>query len=153
MPRLGGRAPSWRRQKGLSAADAALSRSAAPWWMRPTCVGHSPSWSFMTAERRVMPARDFVVYAGKPPAVTWPGGARLALSLVVNVEEGAEPSPADGDPRAESRGEMPHQPRDGMRDLAIESQYEYGSRAGIWRILETLREYGAPATFFACGRA
>lgn len=100
-----------------------------------------------------MPKRDFVGYAGKPPAVTWPGGARLALSVVVNFEEGAEPSPADGDPRAESRGEMPHQAREGMRDLAIESQYEYGSRAGIWRILETLREYGAPATFFACGRA
>lgn len=100
-----------------------------------------------------MPERDFVGYAGRSPGVTWPGGARVALSLVVNVEEGAEPSPDDGDPRAESRAEMPHQPRDGVRDLAIESQYEYGSRAGIWRILETLSEYGAAATFFACGRA
>ena len=100
-----------------------------------------------------MPVRDFVGYADEPPAVSWPGDARLALSLVVNVEEGAEPSPADGDPRAEARAEMPHAPREGMRDLAIESQYEYGSRAGVWRILETLREYATPATFFACGRA
>lgn len=100
-----------------------------------------------------MPARDFVGYANKPPAVSWPDGAKVALSLVVNVEEGAEPSPADGDPRTEGRAEMPHTPRDGMRDLAIESQYEYGSRAGLWRILETLRDYAAPATFFACGRA
>jgi len=100
-----------------------------------------------------MPARDFIGYANRPPAVRWPGDARLALSLVVNVEEGAEPSPADGDPRAEARAEMPPTPRDGVRDLAIESQYEYGSRAGVWRILGTLREYEAPATFFACGRA
>lgn len=99
------------------------------------------------------PVRDFVGYAGRPPAVSWPDGARLAVSIVVNVEEGAEPSPLDGDPYAEARAEMPHQAREGVRDLAIESQYEYGSRAGIWRILETLGEYRAPSTFFACGRA
>lgn len=97
--------------------------------------------------------RDFVGYGNQPPAVAWPADARLAVSIVVNFEEGAEPSPADGDPRAESRAEMPHQVRDGVRDLAIESQYEYGSRAGIWRILDTLTEYEVPATFFACGRS
>ncbi len=97
--------------------------------------------------------RDFVGYGQGAPAIAWPDRARLALSLVVNVEEGAEPSPADGDPRPESRAEMPHQGREGMRDLAIESQYEYGSRAGIWRILETLEERDVRATFFACGRA
>lgn len=97
--------------------------------------------------------RDFVGYGGVPPQVKWPDRARLALSIVVNFEEGAEPGPADGDPRAESRAEMPHQARDGVRDLAIESQYEYGSRAGVWRILDVLADHGAPATFFACGRA
>lgn len=97
--------------------------------------------------------RDFVGYAGDPPPVRWPRDARLALSIVVNVEEGAEPSPLDGDPRAESRAEMPHTARDGVRDLAIESQYEYGSRAGLWRILEALTQTRTPATFFACGRS
>lgn len=97
--------------------------------------------------------RDFVGYGGAPPSVAWPDGARVALSIVVNIEEGAEPSPADGDPRAESRAEMPHLAGDGVRDLAIESQYEYGSRAGVWRILEALADHGVRATFAACGRA
>jgi peptidoglycan/xylan/chitin deacetylase (PgdA/CDA1 family) len=101
--------------------------------------------------RRTM--RDFVGYGGAAPSVEWPDRARLALSFVVNVEEGAEPSPADGDARAESRAEMPHGARDGVRDLAIESQYEYGSRAGLWRILEVLSDKGVRATFAACGRA
>lgn len=101
----------------------------------------------------MQPDRDFTGYAGRPPAVRWPDGSGLALSIVVNYEEGAEPGPFDGDPTPEARAEFPHTPIEGRRDLAIESQYEYGSRVGIWRILEALEEFGVRATVFACGRA
>lgn len=78
------------------------------------------------------PARDFVGYGERPPVVRWPGGARLALNFVVNYEEGAENRFEDGMARRESTGEtssmVPVDPP--QRDLANESMFEYGSRAG-----------------------
>ena len=97
--------------------------------------------------------RDFVGYGNDLPKVEWPGGARLALSLVVNYEEGAESSPADGDPEAEPGGETPVQTPPGVRNTLNESLFEYGSRVGIWRLLDIFDKYGVKVTFFACGRA
>jgi peptidoglycan/xylan/chitin deacetylase (PgdA/CDA1 family) len=95
------------------------------------------------------PHRDFVGYGEAPPSVQWPGGARVAISLVVNYEEGSEYSLLDGDARNELLGERPHQFPDHLRDLRVESVHEYGSRAGIWRLLRTFSEYDLRTTFFA----
>ena len=100
-----------------------------------------------------MTARDFVGYGMHPPAGGWPGGARIAVSVVVNYEEGAEYSVLDGDPAGERSGESPTPAGPGERDLANESFYEYGSRAGVWRILDLLDRYGVKATFYVCALA
>ena len=100
-----------------------------------------------------MTQRDLVGYGPNPPVVEWPNGARLALSLVVNYEEGSEYSILDGDPAGETMGEAPSPVPVGDRDLANESFFEYGSRVGVWRILNILDEYDSKATFFACALA
>lgn len=101
-----------------------------------------------------MPAtdRDFRGYAGRPPQVRWPGGARLAVSVVVNVEEGAELSIGQGDERNEGVYEV-HDEIVGARDLCMESHFEYGPRAGWPRIRALLARYGVKATLNANGRA
>ena len=99
--------------------------------------------------------RDPVGYAGRPPRVTWPGGARLALNFVLNYEEGAEASFAAGDGYSETnlievaRSPVPR----GQRDLGAESMFEYGSRAGFWRILRLFQERRLTMTVFACAQA
>jgi allantoinase len=102
-----------------------------------------------------MDARDLVGYGGRPPQAGWPGNARIALQFVLNVEEGAESSVLEGDPASEAYlHELPGRPaRVGERDPSIEGLYEYGSRAGLWRILELFRAQGLPLTAFAVGRA
>ncbi|HYC26457.1 MAG TPA: polysaccharide deacetylase family protein [Nitrososphaerales archaeon] len=98
-----------------------------------------------------LPSRDMVGYGRDPPRFQWPGGKRLALSIVVNYEEGSEHShPIDG--VVEGIGEflpvdMP------LRDVGNESSYEYGSRVAIWRVLDTFRRYQAHATFYATAKA
>ncbi len=94
------------------------------------------------------PARDFIGYGRHKPRVTWPGNAAVAVNFCIAYEEGAERNILEGDPHGESLGPG-REPRPGRRDLAVESVYEYGSRAGIWRIADLLDEYGLPATLFA----
>jgi peptidoglycan/xylan/chitin deacetylase (PgdA/CDA1 family) len=96
-------------------------------------------------------ARDLVGYGNKKFHFAWPGGRRLALSIVVNFEEGSEHSvPTDG--IVEPIGEfLPVDVK--MRDVGNESAYEYGSRVGVWRILETFKKHEARATFFATAMA
>lgn len=96
--------------------------------------------------------RDFRGYGGRPPKVSWPGGARLAVSLVVNVEEGAELSIGQGDEANEATYEVVEQ-IEGARDLCMESHFEYGTRAGWPRIRAMLARFGTPATLNANGRA
>jgi peptidoglycan/xylan/chitin deacetylase (PgdA/CDA1 family) len=95
--------------------------------------------------------RDFVGYGRNVPKVTWPGDARIAVNFAVNYEEGAERSVPDGDPVADG-GEIAY-PMDGHRDLANESNFEYGSRVGVWRLLDIFAAHGVPTTFLACARA
>lgn len=99
--------------------------------------------------------RDLLGYGGDPPQAGWPNGARLALQFVLNIEEGGESSLFNGDPRSEAwLHELPGRPaREGERDPSVEGMYEYGSRAGVWRILELFRERALPLTAFAVGRA
>jgi peptidoglycan/xylan/chitin deacetylase (PgdA/CDA1 family) len=84
-----------------------------------------------------------------PETAGWPDGARLAMSFVVNVEEGSEMSPADGDPGPEVVDELGVALRKPVRNLANESNYRYGIRAGAPRVLALLRRHGIPATFTA----
>ena len=96
--------------------------------------------------------RDLLGYAGSPPDQHWPGGARVAVSIVVNFEEGSEFSISDGDRENEAVYEI-EQRLAGRPDPAIDSHFEYGSRAGWWRIMEVLGQHGAPATVSSSGRA
>ncbi len=97
--------------------------------------------------------RDFVGYANELPIVEWPGSARLALSISVNFEEGAERSVAEGDPESEQHGEANIRTPPGVRNTISESLYEYGSRVGIWRLLDVFDKHSVKVTFLACGLA
>ena len=96
--------------------------------------------------------QDYVGYGAEPPHVEWPGGAKLALSIGVNYEEGAENLLGENG-RREMNGEVPSSVPAGDRDLYNESFYEYGSRVGVWRILKILSDRDVPATFYICGAA
>ena len=97
--------------------------------------------------------RDLVGYGSNPPVVEWPGKARIAVSMVVNYEEGAEYSTLDGDAHHETNGEVPSPVPLDQRDMFNESFFEYGSRVGVWRLLDLLDRYQAPSTFFCCALA
>lgn len=99
--------------------------------------------------------RDFLGYGADPPHAEWPGGARIAVNFVMNVEEGSEYAVGDGDGRSESALTEVAAPRVpvGDRDLGSESMYEYGSRAGFWRIARLFKARGLPLTVFACALA
>lgn len=96
--------------------------------------------------------RDFRGYGDAPPPVRWPNGARVAVSVVVNVEEGAELSLTHGDERNEAVYEVVEEVV-GVADLCMESHFEYGTRVGWQRIRDLLDEFGVKATLNACGRA
>jgi allantoinase len=100
-------------------------------------------------------ARDLSGYGATPPDPRWPGGALLALQIVMNYEEGSEYTLLDGDDRTEiGLAEAPggRVPR-GIRDVAMESMYEYGSRVGFWRLLRLFADRKIPITVFACALA
>lgn len=92
-------------------------------------------------------------YAGNWPQVAWPNGARVAVSLVVNYEEGAEFSVGSGDDHNDTCGEFRSSVPHGRRDIAMEQTFAYGTRAGYWRLLDLLAEHQLTATFLFCGRA
>ena len=99
--------------------------------------------------------RDLVGYASHPPNPHWPGEARIAVSLVLNYEEGGEACVLHGDSHSESvltdLGAVDALP--GVRNMNVESQFEYGSRVGFWEIMRLLKSMGAAATVYAVGMA
>lgn len=95
--------------------------------------------------------RDFEGYGRQLPTLRWPNGGGLALSFVLNFEEGAEFSVADGDARNEAVYEV-IDPRSGW-DPCIDSHFEYATRTAWWRIADTFDRFAAPLTLSACGRA
>lgn len=99
------------------------------------------------------PNPDLIGYAGRWPDFRWPNGARLAVSVVVNFEEGAELQVGYGDAQSERMGEVISVVEPGRRDRGQEQIFAYGMRAGLWRMLDSLDRHRLPATFFCCGRA
>ena len=99
--------------------------------------------------------RNLHGYGPNPPDPQWPGGARIAVSFVLNYEEGGENTILNGDPASETfLSETPGGIAiQGGRDLSIESMYEYGSRAGFWRILRLFAERNMRFTSWAVGKA
>ncbi len=96
--------------------------------------------------------RDLRGYGPNPPTTRWREDARIAVSIVVNIEEGAELSLSTGDEKNEGVYEV-NDLVEGYPDPCMVSHFEYGSRVGYWRILDTLEEHGVNATFSTCGRA
>ena len=99
--------------------------------------------------------RDLAGYGEHPPDARWPGGARLAVQLVLNYEEGGENCVLHGDAASEAflSEIIGADARENVRHISMESVYEYGSRVGIWRLRRLFHENQLPVTVFAVGMA
>ena len=98
--------------------------------------------------------RDLAGYGAHPPDPRWPGGARVAVQFVINYEEGAENSVLNGDKGSESfLSEMVGAASHPERAMAMESLYEYGSRAGFWRLHRLFTQRALPVTVFGVAMA
>ncbi len=99
--------------------------------------------------------RDLTGYGRMPPHAAWPGGARIAIQLVLNYEEGGESSVLHGDAGAETflSDMINPAPVVGARHMSMEQIYEYGSRAGVWRLLRLFARYDVPVTVFGVAMA
>ena len=99
--------------------------------------------------------RDMRGYGPTPPDAAWPGGAKIAVSVVLNYEEGGENCLLHGDPASEAflSEIVGAQPWPGQRHWNMESMYDYGARAGFWRLHRLLMELGIPITVFAVASA
>jgi putative urate catabolism protein len=98
--------------------------------------------------------RDLVGYGATLPEARWPGGARVAVNFVINYEEGAENSVLHGDEMSEGfLSDMVGAARHAARAMAMESLYEYGSRAGFWRVHRLFATRGVPVTVFGVAMA
>ena len=98
--------------------------------------------------------RDLRGYGASPPHARWPGGARIAVQFVLNYEEGGENSVLHGDRTSEQfLSEIIGAAAYEDRHLSMESIYEYGSRAGVWRLLREFDRVGWPLTVFGVGMA
>lgn len=99
--------------------------------------------------------RDMIGYGARPPHANWPGGARLAVQFVINYEEGGENCVLHGDAASEAflSEIVGAQPIVGMRHMNMESIYEYGSRAGFWRLRRLFTERAMPVTVYGVAMA
>ena len=109
-----------------------------------------------TAKKNTSPPypRDLAGYGRDLPNVCWPGGARIAVQFVLNFEEGGENNVLHGDPHSEQfLSEIIGAPAFAARHMSMESIYEYGSRAGVWRILREFEKRNLPLTVFGVAMA
>ncbi|MBH1986455.1 MAG: allantoinase PuuE [Burkholderiales bacterium] len=98
--------------------------------------------------------RDLIGHGRNPPHARWPGAARIAVQFVLNHEEGGENSVLHGDAGSEQfLSEMFNPPAFADRHMSMESIYEYGTRAGVWRLLREFERRGLPLTIFGVGMA
>ena len=99
-------------------------------------------------------SRDLIGYGAKGKKITWPNNAKLALQIVLNYEEGAENSVLNGDKYSETfLSEIVGAEAIKGRHISMESIYEYGSRAGFWRLDRLFKENKIPVTIFGVGLA
>jgi len=93
--------------------------------------------------------RDLRGYGRDVPHARWPGNARIAVQFVLNYEEGGENNVLHGDPTSETfLSELVTAQAYENRHMTMESMYEYGSRAGVWRILREFEKRSLPLTVF-----
>ena len=98
--------------------------------------------------------RDLIGYGAHTPHANWPNKARIAVQVVLNYEEGGENCVLHGDAAAETfLSEIVSAPHVEDRHISMESIYEYGSRAGVWRLLKLFKKYDIPVTIFAVAMA
>ena len=99
--------------------------------------------------------RDMVGYGQHPPNLEWPGKARIAVQFVINYEEGGENCILHGDPASETflSEIIGAPPFAGARHMSMESIYEYGSRAGFWRLHRLFTSHNIPVTIFGVAMA
>ncbi|MEG9501763.1 MAG: allantoinase PuuE [Methylorubrum extorquens] len=100
-------------------------------------------------------SRDLIGYGRTIPQADWPGGARIAVQIVLNYEEGGENCILHGDAASEAflSEIVGAAPWPGMRHMNMESLYEYGARAGFWRLWRLFTERGVPVTVFGVATA
>jgi peptidoglycan/xylan/chitin deacetylase (PgdA/CDA1 family) len=99
--------------------------------------------------------RPLIGYGNHAPDIHWPNGARVAVNFVLNYEEGSEYSFGDGDGKSDAALTEVAQARvpPGLRDLAAESMFEFGTRVGFWRLYRLFQDRGLPLTVFASALA
>lgn len=98
--------------------------------------------------------RDLVGHGPVTPADVWPNGARIAVNFNLNFEGGAERSLNNGDGFSESLlNDIGYPRREGVRVPLVESIFEYGSRCGVWRVLDVFRRYGVKASILTVAQA
>src|SRR5881227_2300099 len=98
--------------------------------------------------------RDLAGYGRTPLHAQWPGGARIAVQFVLNYEEGAEASVLHGDAVSETfLSEIVGAQAFADRHMSMESLYEYGARAGVWRVLRAFADRRVPLTMFGVAQA
>ena len=99
--------------------------------------------------------RDMCGYGRNPPEANWPGGARTAVQFVLNYEEGGENCVLHGDSASEAflSDIVGAEPIEGQRHMNMESLYEYGSRAGFWRLHRLFESHNVPVTVFGVAMA
>ncbi|KJA21918.1 carbohydrate esterase family 4 protein [Hypholoma sublateritium FD-334 SS-4] len=108
-----------------------------------------------TVDLTNFPPRDFRGYGRDPPNPNWPNGAKIAVNFVINYEEGGENTLDNGDAQAEAMLQEvgPKAPLQGERDIPMETQFEYGSRRGMWRLLNLFEKHKMAITIYAVGKA
>src|SRR5258708_22699647 len=122
---------------------ARCARRCMPTWTGSAHMGPSDPYP-----------RDLIGYGARPPHAGWPRGARVAVSIVLNYEEGGEYCVLHGDGHSESvLTDVGADPLENARNLNVESNFEYGSRVGFWEIMRILRERRVAATVYAVGMA
>lgn len=98
--------------------------------------------------------RDLIGYGRQPPHADWPAGSRIAVQFVLNYEEGGESNILHGDSESERfLSEIIGAPGYAARHMSMESIYEYGSRVGVWRLLNEFEQRGLPLTIFGVAMA
>ncbi|GAB7364277.1 hypothetical protein MBLNU230_g4823t1 [Neophaeotheca triangularis] len=97
--------------------------------------------------------RSFTGYGENPPKFAWPGKKRVAINLAIDYEEGTERNPLLGDGARDSRTWVRSALPPSERDLMQESEYEYGTRVGIWRLWKIFNDFGIPYSVFLSSEA